>query len=165
MNRDPVENAVTSFTRTFREPDETAPIEREEQPTWPQTLRQELVHEHRIARLEERVMILEQTLPATLAAIMAENQPVCTNLLSLGIPGYRILRPIPVTLRQDGSEFIATFFDANISTGGETQQEAVTNLQDLIADFYDELATMRQEELGPSLQRQKLILVEFVCRT
>ncbi|MHC4406628.1 MAG: hypothetical protein ACYTG0_43950 [Planctomycetota bacterium] len=110
-------------------------------------------------------MILEQTLPATLAAIMAENQPVCTKIASLGTPGYRLLKSIPVTIRQDGDEFIATFFDANISTGGDTQQEAVANLQSLIADFYDELTATPQEALGPSLQRQKHVLVEFVCQT
>jgi hypothetical protein len=70
-----------------------------------------------------------------------------------------------VTIRRDGDEFIATFFDANISTGGETEEEAMANLQTLIADFYDELSATPQEKLGPSLQRQKHVLVEFVCRT
>jgi hypothetical protein len=130
-----------------------------------QSLPQALVHEHRIERLEQRLMILEQGLPATLSSIMVENQPVCTTIASLGIPGYELRTMIPVTIRPDGSEFTATFFDANISTGGDTEQEAVANLQSLIADFYDDLVATPDEELGPSLRRQKLVLVEFVCRT
>ena len=109
-------------------------------------------------------MILEQGLPATLSSIMVENQSVCTTIASLGIPGYELRKMIPVTIRPDGNEFIATFFDANISTGGDTQQEAVANLQSLIADFYDELATTPLEKLGPSLQRRKHVLMEFVCQ-
>jgi len=159
------EDAVTSLTIGSPELDETAPIKPEEWLTQTKTLSQAMMHEHRISRLEERVMILEHALPATLAAIMAENQPLCTTLLSLGVPGYRVLKSIPVTIRRDGEEFIAAFFDANISTGGDTQQEAVANLQSLIADFYDELATTSREELGPSLQRQKHVLAEFVCQT
>ena len=73
-----------------------------------------------------------------------------TWLSSLGISGYTVQKPIPVTVRQDGDEFVATFFDANISTGGDTEQEAVANLQSLIADFYDDLVTTPDEKLGPS---------------
>jgi hypothetical protein len=124
-----------------------------------------MMHERRIARLEEHMMIFEQGLPATLTVIVAENQPVCTTIASLGIPGYGLLKPIPVTILPDGGEFIATFFDANISTGGDTREGACASLQSLIAEFYDDLATSRQEQLGPSLQRRKHVLMEFVCRT
>ena len=88
-----------------------------------------------------------------------------TQISSLGIPDYAVQKPIPVTICQDGDEFTATFFDANISTGGDTEQEAVANLQSLIADFYDDLVATPDEKLGPSLRRQKLVLVEFLCRT
>ena len=159
------EDADTSLTERLRELDETTPVESEEWLTRARALPQALVHERRIARLEERLMILEQALPATLTAIMVENQPVCTTIQSLGVPGYRVLKAIPVTIRRDGDEFIATFFDANISTGGDNQQEAVANLQSLIADFYDELTATPCAELGPSLQRQKHVLAEFVCQT
>jgi hypothetical protein len=51
-----------------------------------------------------------------------------------------------------------------ISSSKGLNTEAVANLQTLIADFYDELSATLQERLGPSLQRQKYVLVEFVCR-
>jgi len=159
------DDADLTVTETHREPDETAPVELEEWLPAQRTLPQAMVHEHRIGRLEERIMILERALPATLAAIITDSQSVCAAISSLGIPGYRVLKPIPVTIRKDGDEFIASFFDANISTGGDNQQEAVANLQSLIADFYDELAAKPLEKLGPSLQRQKRVLAEFVCQT
>jgi len=155
MIRDLEDADLTSLPMRSCEPDETALVE---------SLPQALVHEHRIARLEERVMMLERCLPATLRSIIAEKQPVCTTIAFLGIAGYELRKMIPVTIRPDGGEFTATFFDANISTGGDSQEEAVANLQSLIADFYDELATMPLEELGPSLEKQKHVLMEFVCR-
>jgi len=103
-----------------------------------------------------------------LAAEMArlkDSSRLSVRLSSLGISGYTVQKPIPVTIRPDGDEFVATFFDANISTGGETEQEAVANLQTLIADFYDDLAAIPNEKLSTSSRRQKLVLVEFLCRT
>jgi hypothetical protein len=160
-----LEDADTSLTVRSHELDETTPVESLEWCSQAQTLPQTLVHEYRIARLEQRQMILEQGLPATLSSIMVENQPICATIASLGIPGYELRKVIPVTIRPDGNEFTATFFDANISTGGDTEQEAVANLQSLIADFYDDLVATPDEKLGPSLRRQKLVLVEFVCQT
>ena len=112
-------------------------------------------------RLEQRVANLEQSFHTAIVA----TQPISIWLSSLGVVGYTVQKPIPVTIRQDGDEFVATFFDANISTGGDTEQEAIANLQSLIADFYDDLAATPDEKLGPSLRRQKLVLVEFLCRT
>ena len=62
MRRFPPEDAGTSLTERVREPDETAPVEPEEGLTPRRTLPQAMVHEHRIARLEERIMILERAL-------------------------------------------------------------------------------------------------------
>ncbi len=113
----------------------------------------------RLRALEARVAELEKRIDQR-----SKASPF-TQVSSLGMPGYTVQKPIPVTIYQDGEEFTATFFDANISTGGDTEQEAVANLQNLIADFYDELAATPDGQLGPSLQRQKLVLMEFVCRT
>lgn len=112
-------------------------------------------HQKLSRRVNELEKLIDQRSPAS----------TFTQVSSLGMPGYTVQKPIPVTICQDGEEFTATFFDANISTGGDTGQEAVANLQNLIADFYDELVATPDGQLGPSLQRQKLILLEFVCRT
>src|SRR4051812_36638261 len=43
-----------------------------------------------------------------------------TFISSLGNPQVAVKKPIPVTIRSDGDEFIASFMDANISAGGDT---------------------------------------------
>ncbi len=94
-----------------------------------------------------------------------DNAPFFTQIYSLGQVGLELRRPIPVTIRPDGNEFIASFFDANISTGGGTEQEAVDNLQSLIADFFNDLELAKDDELGPSMIKQRQVLLESVCRT
>jgi hypothetical protein len=123
--------------------------------------------EEQLVSLTHLILHQQQQITA-LAAEMArlkDSSRLSVRLSSLGISGYTVQKPIPVTIRPDGDEFVATFFDANISTGGETEQEAVANLQTLIADFYDDLAAIPNEKLSTSSRRQKLVLVEFLCRT
>jgi hypothetical protein len=45
---------------------------------------------------------------------------------------YRITQEVPVVIEPSEEEFIATFFDANISTSGDTPVEAFDNLRSLI---------------------------------
>ena len=82
-------------------------------------------------------------------------------LSSLG-PGYIIQKPINVAIEPDGCEFIADFLEANISTGGETEEKAIANLQSLITDFYDDLVNVPDIQLGPSLQKTKNVLMEYI---
>jgi hypothetical protein len=91
--------------------------------------------------------------------------PFATFLASLGAEGLEVTKPIPVTVRPDGDEFIASFFDANISTGGESPQAAISDLQGLIADLFELLEKEPDEKLGPAMRKQRAVLEEFVCRT
>ena len=60
--------------------------------------------------------------------------------------------------------FIATFFDANISTSGDTEEEAVSNLRSLILDTFEHLESVPREELGPEPRRQLEVLKVFLVR-
>lgn len=88
-----------------------------------------------------------------------------TFITSLGSAGLSLKKPIPVTVFPEGDEFTASFMDANISTGGSSQQEALYNLQHLIADFF----VMDEDEpdvaVGSKMRHQRLVLAECVCRT
>ena len=87
-----------------------------------------------------------------------------TFIVTLGVEGLELTKPIPITIRQDGDTFIVSFLDANISTGGESVEEAVASLQSLIADFFDDLSVAPDDTLGPAMLRTKRVLVETVCR-
>lgn len=82
---------------------------------------------------------------------------------SLGDATIKVQQPIPITIRRDGEEFIASFLDANVSTGGADLAEAVSNLQSLLADIAPDLLSRPDESLGKSMRKQKRVLAEFLC--
>lgn len=84
------------------------------------------------------------------------------QLVSLGDPEITLVHPIPVALIQDDDEVIASFVDANISSGGAGIQEAVSGLQCLIADMV-RLHSTWTGPMGDDIARQKQVLSE-VCR-
>jgi hypothetical protein len=89
----------------------------------------------------------------------------CTFISTLGIDGFELKKPIPITVTRDGDGFIAGFLDANISTGGETLPEAIANLQSLLVDLFKDLSGESETRLGPEVRRQKRVLMEAVCQT
>lgn len=87
-----------------------------------------------------------------------------TFITSLGRPNLELRKPISVTIISEGDEFTASFMDANISTGGGSVQEALYNLQCLIADFYLDDAEPN-DLLSPQMRHQRQVLAECICRT
>ena len=77
---------------------------------------------------------------------------------------YELVRAIPVVVQPAGGEFIAAFFDANISTAGDTQEEAVANLRSLLLDMFEYLESEPPEALGPEPTRQLGVLRAFLTR-
>ena len=110
-----------------------------------------------------RVKQLEQEVEELKKAAFSQSYTIL--ITSLGVPELNVLKPIPVTIRKDGDDdFIASFFDANISTGGSTEQEAIYNLQGLITDIF-EMHENETSELGPAMIVQKQVLDDVLCRT
>ena len=78
-------------------------------------------------------------------------------------PGqYELEREIQAVLHPSEDGFIATFFDANIATGGDTEQEALDNLRSLIIDTFEMLESEPSEKLGPEPQRQLKVLRSMI---
>ena len=75
---------------------------------------------------------------------------------------YEVLRPIPVLIRPDGDELVASFVEANINASGETQQEAFESLKSLLLDIFDSLRALPAERLGPEPARRLAVLRDFI---
>jgi len=104
-----------------------------------------------MGELSERISRLEGHAPNELAVIQTfEPEP------------YELLRSITVAISEDGDGYMATFYDANISTTGDTEQEAFENLKNLILDVFDSLERERPERLGPEPRRQLAVLRMFL---
>ena len=77
---------------------------------------------------------------------------------------YRVLKPIPVKIRQVDNSFIASFEAANAHASGDTWNESVSNLQYFLMDSFDNLESHTLEKLGPAPRRQLAVLQSFLTR-
>jgi predicted RNase H-like HicB family nuclease len=92
--------------------------------------------------------------------------PFVTFIASLGRAHLEVRKPIPVTLEpEDDGSYIASFLDASVASGGETVQDAVESLQDMLATSFERLTVLPDSKLGPRMRREREILLEFVCRS
>ena len=91
-------------------------------------------------------------------------QAAVVPITTLAPEPYEILRDIPAVVEPAGDGFIATFFDGNISTSGDTEVEAVSNLRSLILDIFEYLDGEPAGSLGPEPARQLAVLRVFFKR-
>jgi hypothetical protein len=78
---------------------------------------------------------------------------------------YDLLKPILVSVQAVEDEFEAGWFDANIHTSGENEEEAVSNLKNLILDYFDSFSKESCEKLGPEPMRQLFVMKQFIQKT
>jgi predicted RNase H-like HicB family nuclease len=98
------------------------------------------------------------------AELTRRVETILIPIATLAPEPYELVRAIPVVVQPAGGEFIATFFDANISTAGDTQEEAVANLRSLLLDMFEYLESEPPEALGPEPTRQLGVLRAFLKR-
>jgi hypothetical protein len=75
---------------------------------------------------------------------------------------YDVLKTILVSVHCIEGGFNAGWFDANIHSSGDNEEEAVSNLKSLILDFVDSLSNEPAEKLGPEPTRQLAVLKEYI---
>ena len=112
-----------------------------------------------IARVDRRLRRIEKILK------QQPIQSVIVPIESLAPDPYRLVKPIPVVVEPvDEGEFTATFYDASIAAAGETRDEAVDGVRDLIASTYEMLLEHDPKRLGPLPHRQLAVLREFIVQ-
>jgi dCTP deaminase len=113
-----------------------------------------------VALCEEAVRRFENTTIQLQGLSATRLGPV--PLTSLDPDRYQLARDIPVVLQPSDGGFTATFFDANIGSSGDTEQEAIENLRTLIIDTFELLASTRPEKLGPEPRRRLKLLRSLI---
>lgn len=113
----------------------------------------------RIEALERKVVLLEDWCRA-----LERVRPVLAPIASLAPEPFEVVKPLYVSVRVEEDQYIASFFDANLSASGDTREEAVLNLKDIISTTFEVLGTMDESELGPGPLQQRKVLEEFVRR-
>jgi len=113
----------------------------------------------RIESLEKEVILLKNRV-----AVLEGQAPVLVPIESLAPDPYEIIKPFHVVVRVQDGECIASFFDARISASGDTQEEAVFNLKDMVVSVFDILCGRSEDDLGPGPAHQKKVLQDFIRR-
>ncbi len=75
---------------------------------------------------------------------------------------YELLKSFNVTVQPTEDDFEVGWYDANIHTGGQNEEEAVSNLKSLILDLFDSFSREPSEKLGPEPKRQLLVMKQFI---
>lgn len=122
-------------------------------------------------RLENRVASTEKALedPSAKVARLEEEFRVrsafpCVPIQTFAPEPFEVLQPISAVVQADEGAFVATLFDANISSSGDTQEEAVANLKDLILMIFQDFENEDDADLGPAMIRQKQTLLSLIRR-
>ncbi len=112
----------------------------------------------RLVTLESRVASMEAQL-RELAAVRV------TRSIFIDVAVHEcvsVRSPFHVVVSGSGDDFVATHFEAGISSGGETEQEAVSNTVDLILETFVMLSELALEQLGPEPKRQLEVLQHYL---
>jgi predicted RNase H-like HicB family nuclease len=75
---------------------------------------------------------------------------------------YYPVRDIPVVIQAADGGFTASFFDANVSMSGDTEQEAFSNLKLFLIDLLEDLESEPPAKLGPEPRRQLALLQSLI---
>lgn len=113
----------------------------------------------RLGILEREVALLKQR-----CSRLEVLSPILVPIQSLAPEPYEIIKPFHAVVKVQDDQYIATFFDANISASGDTQTEAIFNLKDMIVGTFEILSETSANELGPGPVQQKEVLQEFIAK-
>jgi hypothetical protein len=112
----------------------------------------------RLEMLEKEVLLLKREMSER---SLAMEVPIQT----LAPEPYEVIKPFHVVVQAGQDDYIASFFDASLSASGDTQDEAVYNLKDILIAAFDSLGEHREDQLGPGPRRQLAVLKEFIRKT
>ncbi len=87
--------------------------------------------------------------------------PGSVPIRSLDSPSVTIINAIPAQIEIEDGVFVASFVEANINASGETKDEAIEMLKDMVAWTY-QLLCQKESALGQQPQRQLAVLRRFV---
>jgi predicted RNase H-like HicB family nuclease len=115
-------------------------------------------HINELAQSQWKLTLVERLLGEvrTRLSRLEERQVIVVPVETLEPEPYTLRRPLSVVVEPVDAEFVATFYDANVSASGETAEDAVTNFKDVLIATFEFLQS--EENLGAALKKQKRIL-------
>jgi predicted RNase H-like HicB family nuclease len=111
----------------------------------------------RLETLQKEVALLKDR-----CAELERLAPILVPIETFAPEPYEVVKPFHVVVRSQDDEYMASFFDANLSASGETREEAIANLKDIIAGTFEILAGVEEDGLGPGPLQQRKVLEQFI---
>jgi hypothetical protein len=88
----------------------------------------------------------------------------CWILNSLHPHQLDVLQPLPVVVTRLGpGNFVASFAPANVNASGDSSEEAVENLKDMIAAKYEYFSRL-SNRLGPMPRKELAVLGQYIWK-
>jgi hypothetical protein len=115
-------------------------------------------------KLEIRFNLLE-ILAGELQARISKLESVQTKIIPINTfapEPYELLKTFLVSVQSVEGGFEAGWFDANIHSTGDNEEEAVSNLKSLILDFFEIFSSESPDKLGLEPKRQLEILKQYI---
>lgn len=89
--------------------------------------------------------------------------PMLVPLSTLAPEPYILPQPLQIVIREVApDDYVASLFDAGISSSGDTPEEAFANVREVIVFTLDLLAEYDEERLGAEMARKKRVLESLV---
>jgi hypothetical protein len=108
-------------------------------------------------QLESRVAALEK-----LVGRFISRQSFIVPVTTLAPYPFELKRDIPVLVQVEDDEFVASFVEANVGTSGETLNEAIDGLKEMLTMAFTQLQDLPNEKLGRGPRKQRLVLESFI---
>ncbi len=77
---------------------------------------------------------------------------------------FDVVGPLQAVVRPVGDGYVASVFDANISASGDTEQDAIDGLKEVMLMVLEDLESEPAERLGVEAKRQLAVLQSSIRR-
>jgi predicted RNase H-like HicB family nuclease len=116
------------------------------------------------ALLASRVENLEREVEALRARLDkgGAQRSIIVPIESFAPEPFEVIKPFHVVVEPADGEFIASLYDANINASGETEEEAVADLKDMMLTLFERLQQEPEQALGVGPKRQLAVLKSLV---
>lgn len=111
----------------------------------------------RLEGLEREILLLKRRV-----ADLDKFAPLWIPVQTFAPEPYEVMKPFNVIVQRSGDEFVASFLDANLNASGSTEEEAFSNLKDIITGVFDCLTEHDEAKLGPGPLKQLRVLKTFL---
>jgi hypothetical protein len=114
--------------------------------------------------LRDRLDRIECALDELREIAVDETRVLTTTLMTVGHPGFRLRRDIPIVIEETDEDATASWIEAGVTAFSESIAGALVAFDEALITAYESLATTPDAGLDPLTRRNKSVLLAVVER-